>query len=64
MNQCFWHNKTLSAGCKDDNSSYLLVVEDVLDREVIILKIFPFHSLGTVLENARWSPQSSSLSHI
>ena len=48
MNQCFWHNKTLSAGCKDDNSSYLLVVEDVL-ADVLLhkfaIRLVIFHML-------------------
>jgi len=41
---------TLGVGCKDNKSSYVMVVEDIDDREVIILKIFP-----SKFSN-RWAP--------
>ena len=51
---------TLRVGCKDNKSSYMMVVEDIVDREVIILEVLPSKlsnrwAPGTVLENARQS---------
>ena len=51
-----WHNKAFGAVCEIDNSGDVSVVKDVIDREVIVLKILPSYLAGIVHESVRQFP--------